>query len=176
MMGAGKSAVGAILHNRTGLDCIDLDQLAEVRAGMTIAEIFARFGEKNFRDLETLLLANLPSDKPAIVITGGGVVLREENRARLRRLGQIVWLDADEAVLFERAMRHSENVRDLSGGITNRKTRPLLQSDDPRRRFSEIYRARQPVYAELADVRIDTSRLAPDEIAGEILVKMKSSE
>jgi len=158
MMGAGKSSVGRLLQRRTGLACFDTDELVAAEFGLSVPDIFATHGEERFRDGETEVLRKLFLPQPVIVVTGGGIVLRNENVDLLKRLGTVVWLTANEATLFERASRCGE--------------RPLLKTADPRARFSELLRQREPLYAAAADFNIDTSALAHDEIADEVLDKI----
>jgi shikimate kinase len=158
MMGAGKSAVGRHLAQRTGLACVDTDELVASKFGLSISEIFAKHGEERFREAETHALRNLSPAQPTIVVTGGGIVLRRENVDLLKGLGMIVWLAADEATLFERASRRRE--------------RPLLKTENPKETFSELLRIREPLYASVADLRIDTSTLTQDEVTEAILRKM----
>jgi shikimate kinase len=159
MMGAGKSSVGRALERRTGLTRLDTDEMVAARFGMSISEIFEKHGEEKFRDTETETLRNLAPDRAAIIVTGGGIILRSENVDLLKRLGAIVWLNGDETTLFERASR--------------RNARPLLQKDDPRSIFSELLRKRAPIYRTAADFEIDTSNLTHDQVAETILIKME---
>lgn len=154
-MGAGKSSVGKALARKTGLPRLDTDEIVSSRFGLEVMEIFARFGEEKFRDAETEALGGLSKTEPAIIVTGGGIVLRPANVKMLRELGRVVSLEADEETLFRR--------------ISQRATRPLLQTEDPRATLAELLRARAPLYREAADVRVDTSRLAHDEVADAIL-------
>src|SRR5947209_7677997 len=117
MMGAGKSSVGRALERRTGLSRLDTDETVATRFGISIAEIFETYGEERFRDAETETLRNFVPGRTAIIVTGGGIVIRAENVDLLKRLGTIVWLSGDEGTLFERASR--------------RNTRPLLQNENP---------------------------------------------
>jgi len=158
MMGAGKSSVGRLLQRRTGLARFDTDELVAAEFGIPVPEIFAKHGEERFRDAETDVLRKLFLPYPTIIVTGGGIVLRKENVALLKRLGTIVWLAADEATLFERASRRAD--------------RPLLQTGNPRAAFSDLLRKRRSLYAAAADFEVDTSRLSHDEIADEILDKI----
>src|SRR3712207_6437984 len=103
-MGSGKSSVGRELAKRTDLPRYDTDEMVRARFGLAIPEIFARHGEEQFRAAETEVLRSAPNE-PAIVVTGGGVVLRPQNVALLRRLGTIVNLSADEETLFARVSR-----------------------------------------------------------------------
>src|SRR5437773_4599722 len=151
MMGAGKSAVGSCLKKRTGVTQIDTDDIVASKFGISIPEIFSKYGEERFRDAETEALRGIAVNQPAIIITGGGIVLREENVDLLKRLGIVVWLDADEETLFDRASRTRK--------------RPLLQTENPSQTFSQMLQARRPVYAKIADIRIDTSMLTDVEVA-----------
>ena len=155
LMGAGKSSTGKALARKTGLPCFDTDEIVSRRFGLLITEIFARFGEEEFRDAETEALRQLSLVTPAIIVTGGGIVLRPENVKTLRALGRVVSLEADEKTLFRR--------------ISRRATRPLLQTENPRASLSELFRVRDPLYRAAADVRLETSRLTHDEVADAIL-------
>ena len=159
MMGAGKSSVGQCLHRRTGRALHDTDEIVVTNFGMSISEIFPKFGEQRFRQAETEALRSLPTTKQAIIVTGGGIVLRNENAEIVKRLGVIVWLDGDEETLFARAFR--------------KRNRPLLQTKNPRKTFSQILDARRPLYANIADVRVDTSILTDEELAMAILAKVR---
>jgi shikimate kinase len=99
------------------------------------------------------------TEEQMIIVTGGGIVLREENVEILRSQAVIVWLDGDEEALFARASR--------------KKNRPLLQTKNPRKAFSEILRSRRPLYANTADIRVDTSVLTDEEVAVAILAKLR---
>jgi shikimate kinase len=159
MMGAGKSTVGCCLQRRTGLALLDTDEIVSSKFGMSIREIFSTYGEQKFREAETEAVRGLPGRKPKIIVTGGGIVLRKVNVEILRRRGVIVWLDADEETLFARASR--------------KENRPLLRTKNPRRDFSQIFRARRPLYADIADIRVDTSVLTDQEVAVAILSKLR---
>jgi len=158
MMGAGKSSVGRSLHRRTGLVLHDTDEIVISKFGMSIPEIFAEHGEKTFRDAETEALRHMRTEGQTIIITGGGIVLCKENVEILKRLGVIVWLDGDEETLFARASR--------------KRNRTLLQTKNPRRTFSQILRSRRPLYANVADIPVDTSVLTDEEVAVAILAKL----
>jgi shikimate kinase len=159
MMGAGKSSVGACLRRRTGLGLFDMDGIVASKFGLSIPEIFAEHGEKKFREAETAALRCVRTEDQVIIITGGGIVLRKENVGILRNQGVIVWLDADEKTLFERA--------------SQKQNRPLLRTKNPRKAFSKIHDARRPRYASIADIRVDTSVLTDEEVAVAILVKFR---
>ena len=160
-MGAGKSSIGRCLERRTGLARIDTDEAVVSKFGLSIPEIFSRHGEEQFREAETQALRHLSPDRQSIIVTGGGIVLRQENVDLLKTLGAVVWLDADEKKLFERSSRRGE--------------RPLLQTKNPRQTFSELFRKREPLYAAAADFRVDTSLLTHDEVADTILTKIEKT-
>jgi shikimate kinase len=116
-------------NRRTGVALCDTDEIIASNFGMSIAEIFAEHGEKKFREAETEVLRRIRSEAQTIIITGGGVVLREENVGILKSHAVIVWLDGDEETLFARASR--------------KQNRPLLQTENPRKTFSQILAARR---------------------------------
>ena len=158
MMGAGKSSVGRCLQRRTRLALLDTDEIVASKFGMSIDEIFSKCSEQAFRETETQALREMTPAKQAIIVTGGGIVMSEENIDLLKRLGVVVWLDGDEKTLFERASR--------SGN------RPLLQSENPRKAFAQILRARRPLYANIAHLRVDTSVFTDEEVTVAILSKL----
>ena len=107
-MGAGKTSVARALSAASGMDMIEMDQRIEQEAGMPITEIFAKYGEEYFRDLETELVRTLAGESELVVSCGGGSVLREENAARMKESGHIVLLTASPETIFER-VRYSTN-------------------------------------------------------------------
>jgi shikimate kinase len=159
MMGAGKSSVGRCLHRRTGLALLDIDEVVALKFQMSIPKVFAEHGEKKFREAETEALRPVRTEEQKIIVTGGGVVLRKKNVEILRKQGVIVWLDADEDTLFARA--------------SQKRNRPLLQTKNPRKDFSQILRNRRSLYAGIADIRIDSSVLTDEEVAVAILAKLR---
>jgi shikimate kinase len=160
MMGTGKSVVGKALEQKTGLPRFDTDEIISSKLRMPIKEIFSTHGEEHFRDLETETLRSMSPEEPAIIVTGGGVVLRAENIDLLRQLGTVVWLDADETTLRMRIRRLSD--------------RPLLRTANPVASLSELLGAREPLYRKAADLRVDISEKNPQEIAGLILENIKN--
>jgi shikimate kinase len=158
-MGAGKSSVGRLLARMTGLARFDTDEMVAARFGLTISEIFESHGEEKFREAETDTLRELPGKGEAIIVSGGGIVLRPGNVEFLRALGTIVHLKADEETLFRR--------------ISRRATRPLLRTENPRATVSELLEARLPLYGNAADVEVDTSAISHEEVAKLILEKIE---
>jgi len=158
-MGAGKSSSGKALGRKTGLPLFDTDEIVSKRLGLSVTEIFVQLGEEEFRDAETEALRQLSGAAAAIIVTGGGIVLRPENVRMLRQLGRVVSLEADAETLFRR--------------ISRRATRPLLQTENPRATMVELLRVRDPLYRAAADVRLDTSHLTHDEVADAILKRIE---
>lgn len=160
MMGTGKSVVGKVLEEKTGLRRFDTDEVVSSKSKMPVNEIFSTHGEGHFRDLETETLRSMSLEEPAIIVTGGGIVVRGENVDLLRQLGTVVWLDADQATLRMRIRRLSD--------------RPLLQTANAEATLSELLVAREPLYRKAADLRVDISQKNPEEIAELILANIKN--
>ena len=142
--GAGKSAVGRRLGQRLQLPFIDSDEVIERRIGCSIRDYFEREGEQSFRDIEEAVIADLAASAHGVIATGGGAVLREANRTRLRAHFHVIYLRSSPEDLFRR-LRHDVK-------------RPLLQVDDPLGRLHELYGARDPLYRETAHDVVETGR------------------
>jgi len=148
MMGAGKSSIGRRIAARLNLPFVDADvEIEAAHAGLTIPEIFARYGEPYFRDGEVRVIARLLEGGPCVLATGGGAFLREETRQRIRAKGISMWLRADPDVIMRRVKRRSD--------------RPLLQTDDPIATIQRLVDERYPIYAK-ADITV-LSRDVPHE-------------
>ena len=160
-MGAGKSTVGRELSRLTALPRYDTDEMVITQARRSIAEIFAAGGEEDFRRWESEALAHIPHGA-AIVITGGGIVLRAENVEQLRRLGFVIHLTATEETLFTRASRNG--------------VRPLLKTANPRATMATLLSAREPLYRAAADFTVDTSQLEPEKVAATITTWINANE
>jgi shikimate kinase len=158
-MGAGKSSVGRTLARMTALPRFDTDEMVAARFGLTILEIFERHGEPAFRDAESEALRAVSGKGRAIVVTGGGIVLRPENIALLRALGTVAFLTADENTLF--------------GRLSRRPTRPLLRTENPRATVTALLQKRLPLYRDAADFQVDTATLTQEEVARLILAKVE---
>ncbi len=154
-MGSGKSSIARELANLTGRRSVDTDYLVSKGQGLPIPVIFARHGESYFRERESEALRSLQASRRLIIATGGGIVLREENVPLLRGLGCVVWLRANEEVLYERVQRNAK--------------RPLLQTANPRATLAEFLLKRDPQYAACADVTIDTTPHSHAEVAEIVL-------
>ncbi len=147
MMGVGKSTIGRRLALRLGLPFVDADDEIAHAAGMTIAEIFARYGEAGFRDGERRVIARLMDEGQQVIATGGGAFMNDETRALILDKAITIWLDADIDILVDR--------------VSRREGRPLLQGKDPRQVLTELAAIRNPIYA-LAPIKIK-SEAGPHE-------------
>lgn len=154
-MGAGKSSVGRRLQECTAFPRFDTDEMIAAKFSLPIAQIFEIHGEDAFRDAEGEMLRTFDPNRKAIIVTGGGILLRPGNREFVPRLGTVVYLHADEETLFAR--------------ISRRSSRPLLRTDTPRETMRELLQIRLPLYEEMADLTIDTSQLTQDEVCDRIL-------
>ncbi len=161
LMGCGKTTIGRELSKMTGMPLIDMDAIIEEQRGKKISDIFRDEGEAHFRALETALLRyieedTIPSGKGNVIIsTGGGVILKPVNRAILRRIGFTVWFNVDVPTLLERTSR-SQN-------------RPLLQSPDRFNILTKLLRARAPLYAETAHMRLESSNISVQDTVPMVL-------
>jgi shikimate kinase/3-dehydroquinate synthase len=152
MMGSGKSAIGQRLAARLGLPFKDADaEIVAAAAGMTIPEIFAKYGEGYFRDGERRVIMRLLNSGPMVLALGGGAFVDPRTRERIAERGVSVWFDADHETLLKRVRRKND--------------RPLLQTNDPAATLRKLMDERYPIYA-LADIRV-VSRDAPQDVMTE---------
>jgi len=162
LMGSGKSTLGRQLAAQAFFSgyFIDLDDYIVHQQGRSIPEIFKTDGEQAFRSIESKALAEVLSDDAfSVIATGGGAVLSVENRALMKSKGKVIWLDANPMILAERI-----------SGDTNR---PLLDDVDPLFKMISLSTQRNPLYAEVADLRVDTEML-DDEKAVEKIIRFLS--
>ena len=158
LMGAGKTTVGRALAKRLGLRFVDSDHEIETRTGATIPLIFEIEGEESFRRREADVIRNLTEEKGIVLATGGGAVLKPENREHLKARGKVVYLRASVNSLLHR-----------TSGDRNR---PLLQTADPRKKLEELSTQREPLYMEVADVVVDTGRPNVHSMVQNILTQL----
>jgi shikimate kinase len=158
LMGAGKTSVGRLLARRLGKTFYDCDQEIERATGVRIPVIFEIEGEQGFRARESKMLAELVERSDAVLATGGGVVLAEQNRALLKQHGVVVYLCASAQDLWRRT-RHDRN-------------RPLLQTSDPLAKLTELYTIRDPLYREIADLVVDTGNQSVSALAHRLEQKL----
>jgi len=159
LSGSGKSTVARALAVRLGWPVRDTDPLVEAMTGRTIPAIFAAEGEPAFRALEADALCAALDDAPAVIATGGGIVVRASNRVLLRERALVVWLDAPTEALVARLLAHDES-------------RPLLAGDDPAARLETLRAARASLYAEVAHLTVLTADRTLDAICDEIVQAM----
>jgi shikimate kinase len=157
--GSGKTTVARLLAERLGWEWIDADAEIERRCGKSIRDIFAAESEAGFRAHEADVLADLCRLPNVVVATGGGVVLREENRQRLRN-GRVVWLTASPEALLQR----------IQSDVTTAERRPNLTTHlDARAEIEQVLKVREPLYRACADHTLDTTIHSPEEITTVIL-------
>lgn len=156
-MGTGKSTIGRELSKELGYPVLDTDNRIVADAGRSIPDIFEEEGEECFRDLETELLQDLlrQSAHKNIISTGGGIILREENRRLLRELGYVVWLVARPDTIIERTSRNRD--------------RPLLNNENPAETVRALLEERTPLYRETAHLTLETTDLTFSEITTGII-------
>lgn len=153
-MGAGKSTIGRVLAAELHLSFRDSDKVIEDRTGADIPWIFDMEGEEGFRDRESAVLAELSQGIDVVIATGGGIILREQNREIMQVSGYVCYLTASIEQLVERTSRD--------------KKRPLLQVENPRQKIIDLVALRDPLYRAAADFVINTDRRSPKLVAQEI--------
>lgn len=152
-MGAGKSTVGKALAKATGKQFLDTDDLIVKQMNLSINDIFEKYGEPYFRELETKLLENLlKSDLNAVISCGGGLPMKEENRSYLKSLGKVIYLKVNETDILKR--------------LKNDTKRPLLRGprEEVKKRIHDMLNLRDPVYTETADIVIKTGKMSVPQI------------
>ena len=158
LMGAGKTTLARQLARRLGKTFYDTDHEIERRTGVRVQVIFEIEGEPGFRTREAQMVERLTALEDVVLGTGGGVVLKAENRAVLCARGFVVYLRAHPRDLYLRT-RHD-------------KSRPLLATDDPLARLEELHRIRDPLYAEVADLTVDTGRQSVGTLVDQLLKRL----
>jgi shikimate kinase len=155
MMGVGKSSIGRRLGARLELPFVDADAEIEKAAGMSIADIFARHGETDFRSGEARVIARLLDGGPQVLATGGGAVMNADTRAAIKQKGISVWLSADVDVLMRRIAKRKND-------------RPMLQTPDPAATLRRLMTEREPVYAQ-SDIAVQSREVPHDAIVAQIM-------
>jgi len=160
-MGAGKSTVGRRLANLLGREFVDSDREIEQRTGVDIPTIFEFEQETGFRDREAAVIEELTGRDGIVLATGGGAVLRPENRRHMKARGFVIYLrtSVDEQL---RRTAHDRN-------------RPLLQTPDPRSRLEALLSERDPLYTEIADLVVDTDRGQARSLAQRIVKRLRQA-
>ena len=160
-MGVGKTTIGKMLARELGLRFVDCDQEIEKRLGADIPWIFDVEGEIGFRDRETQMLDELTQQDNILVATGGGAVLRPENRRYLSERGIVIHLDSTVDLLVKRTKRDNK--------------RPLLQNGDPREILARIKKERDPLYEEVADICVFAGDNSSRRAVTQILLKLREA-
>lgn len=157
--GSGKSTVGRQLARRLQIPFFDSDHVLEARLGCPIRQFFEREGEESFRDAEAAIIDELTQLDRGVVSTGGGAVLRPQNRLHLRGRARVVYLKSAPDELFRR-LRHDRN-------------RPLLQVADPMQRLRDLHATRDPLYRETAHFTIETGRPSVATLVNMIVMQLE---
>lgn len=159
-MGAGKTTVGNRFARELDWKMIDTDQRVVEKAGMPVTEIFSKYGEKRFREMETEVLTELLLEsRPAVVSVGGGLPVQPQNAVYLKKMGTTVYLRAKEETLI--------------GRLQGDKTRPLLQNGGLEKKIHALLNERAEIYEERADVVLDTDGLTLEQTVGTLLKILK---
>ena len=158
-MGAGKNATGKRLAQKLNLEFVNTDDIIEKKEGITIIQIFEKFGENHFRKLEKEVIKKVAQGKNRVISTGGGAVLAQENVSNLTDNGVIICLWASPEVIRKRTKRETH--------------RPLLEGVSREERIKELLDYRKPFYEKSADYIIDTSHLTVEETIEKILKYLK---
>ena len=161
-MGAGKTTVGRALARRLNKRFIDSDHEIEARTGASIPLIFEIEGEASFRDRESDVIRDLTALEDIVLATGGGAVLRPENREYLKSRGTVIYLRASVNSILQRTS-HDKN-------------RPLLRTADPRAKIEQLAREREPLYLELADFVVETGRPNVQSLVQTIIAQLELAE
>ena len=154
LMGAGKSTIGKRVAQMLGVNFIDADSEIETASRMSIPELFERYGEAEFRDLERRVIRRILRTGPKVLATGGGAFMNEQTRKAISRAGISVWLKADLDVLMERVGRKSN--------------RPLLKTADPRATMQDLMDKRYPFYSR-SEITIISRDEKKEVMAGEVV-------
>lgn len=159
LMGAGKSVIGRMVAQQLSLPFIDTDVEIERVSRMTISELFASYGEPEFRALETRVIERLLKGGPRVISTGGGAFINERTRGVIKRGGVSVWLRADLDVLWER--------------VNKRDHRPLLKTENPKQTLENLMNQRYPIYSE-SDLTVESRDVRKEIVANEVLAAVGS--
>ena len=161
LMGAGKSAIGRMVAQQLKVSFIDTDVEIERVSRMTISELFATYGEEEFRALETRVIKRLLRGGPKVISTGGGAFINDNTRRHITRGSVSLWLKADIEVLWER--------------VNKRDHRPLLKTENPKATLAALMEKRYPIYAE-ADLTIESRDVRKEIIVTEVLAAIAGLE
>ena len=155
----GKSAVGRLLAEALGMSCVDMDRVIVEEANCSISRIVENHGWPYFRGLETNLLIRLSQGTEFVIATGGGVVLDPENRKLMRKMGQVIWLQADIDIIVQR----------LRQDTVSAEQRPAFSDQSMSDETAAVLKERTPLYESVSDVTVDTSLKGIGECVDEIV-------
>ena len=158
-MGAGKSTIARSLVQKLNFPLIEMAERIVKEQGMPISEIFDRYGEEHFRDIESELVKTIGTLEPSVVSCGGGTVLRPENVENMKKSGKIVFLTATPQTIYER--------------VKNSSDRPILNGHMNVPYIAELMEKRRPVYEGAAELTISTDGKSREEIADEIIRRLE---
>lgn len=159
LMGAGETTVGRAVARRLGPPFFDFDHEIETRCGVHVPAIFGHEGEVGFRGRETYMIDELTVRGDVVIATGGGAVLRTENRALLREYGTVIYLHA--------------NPRDLCLRTRRDRNRPLLQTKNPRAKLGELHAVHGPLYRDVAHFVIETGKPIVAQLVNMVLIQLE---
>ncbi len=159
---SGKSAVGKIVAERTGMKLADTDQLLEKKVGCPIDRYVAEKGWECFRMMEKMVVRSVSGQDRQVIATGGGVVLDWENVCQLRDAGWLVWLEASVSTIHDRMLKDERTGN----------PRPGLLGDSPLSEIKQVLGERRAFYERACDLRVDTNEKSPDTVSEEILRAM----
>lgn len=154
-MGAGKSTIATVLKEKLGMNLVEMDARIVEEQGMSINDIFAKFGESHFRDIESQLILTIGDEGDTIVSCGGGVVVRPENTDYMKKSGTIVFLSATPETIYERVKDNDD--------------RPILRGHMNVEYIAELMEKRRALYEAAADIKIETDGKDATEICDEII-------
>ena len=156
--GGGKSTIGRQLARRLACPFVDTDAVIEEQIGCSIRQYFDQAGEVAFRDVEANVIDRLTLSDRTVIATGGGAVLREENRRKLRERCTVIYLRSTPEELYRR--------------LRNDTHRPLLQVDDPLAKLRQLHAERHPFYDQIAHFRVDTGRTSAATVVNTIVMQL----
>ena len=153
-MGSGKTSIGKMLAKNNNLSFLDTDHEIIRDYGYSIPDIFKEFGEEHFRDLETEQLRKMNAIENHVISTGGGIILRDDNKKLMKDLGIIIFLDI--------------NINSQIDRVKNRKNRPLLNNKSLKDNLLSLKKIRDPIYKKISNYIIDVSGKERDQVINEI--------
>jgi shikimate kinase len=158
LMGSGKTSIGKVLAKNLKKSFLDIDNEIINKMNLTISEIFEKYGEIKFREMESEILHALTIDKNAVISTGGGIILNKKNISKMKEMGVIVHLDIDTKTQIFR--------------VKNTKNRPLLDGKGLQDKLKKMKIERDKIYKEVSDITIITTKKSKSNILTEIENKL----